>query len=200
MDSGDKQLSEDQSFLREIENETRSAITQLVNDAHLTPGIIVVVGCSSSEVSGHRIGSSPSTEIANVIYDTIAEVLAQNKIHLAAQCCEHLNRCIIIERAVVPDAEIVNVIPWQKGGGSFAARAYETMKHPVAVEKIKADAGLDIGDTFIGMHLKDVVVSVRLQVKNIGFAHVTAARTRPKTIGGDRAIYDEDLARGYKRD
>ncbi|MDI9461986.1 MAG: TIGR01440 family protein [Saccharofermentanales bacterium] len=191
---------EDADFLAQIKQEALSAVNEFIAKAYLQPGMIVVVGCSSSEVGGHHIGSYPSAEIAEVIYDTVNGVLQENGMHIAAQCCEHINRCIIIEREVVPGKEIVNVVPWAKGGGSFAARAYETMRHPVAVEKIQADAGIDIGDTFIGMHLKDVVVSVRLQVKSIGFAHLTAARTRPKFIGGGRSKYDEGLARGYKRD
>lgn len=191
---------EDKDFLAQIKQETLSAVTEFIAKANLQPGMIVVVGCSSSEVGGHHIGSYPSKEIAEVIYDTVNGLLQENGMHIAAQCCEHINRCVIIEREVVPDKEIVNVVPWSKGGGSFATRAYETMRHPVAIEKIQADAGIDIGDTFIGMHLKDVVVSVRLQVKSIGFAHLTAARTRPRFIGGGRAKYDEGLARGYKRD
>jgi uncharacterized protein (TIGR01440 family) len=193
-------LSKDQDFLKQIAEESRSAVTELIETANLKPGAIVVIGCSSSEVAGHRIGSYPSTEIAGAIYDAIAEVLESKDMYLAAQCCEHLNRCIIIEREAVPHAEIVNVVPWKKSGGSFASRAYEVMRHPVAVESIKADAGLDIGDTFIGMHLKSVVVCVRTKICNIGNAHVTAARTRPKFVGGERARYDDDLSWGITKD
>ncbi len=190
----------DRDFLKQIAEETGSAITELVETANLKPGAIVVIGCSSSEIAGHRIGSYSSTQIGNVVYDTIAEVLDNKGIFMAAQCCEHLNRCVIIEQKAVPGAEIVNIVPWKKSGGSFASRAYEMMRHPVAVEKIQADAGLDIGDTFIGMHLKNVVVCVRTKICSIGNAHVTAARTRPKFVGGERARYDHDLSWGITKE
>ncbi|NLB10518.1 MAG: TIGR01440 family protein [Clostridiaceae bacterium] len=190
----------DRDFLKQIAEETESAITELVETANLKPGAIVVIGCSSSEIAGHRIGSYSSTQIGNVIYDTIAEVLDNKGIFMAAQCCEHLNRCVIIEQKAVLGAEIVNIVPWKKSGGSFASRAYEMMHHPVAVEKIQADAGLDIGDTFIGMHLKSVVVCVRTKICSIGNAHVTAARTRPKFVGGERARYDHDLSWGITKE
>jgi len=152
-----------------------------------------VVGCSSSEVIGSRIGSNSSPEVAGVIFSALMEVLAPAGIWLAAQCCEHLNRAIIIERSAVPGADIVNVVPQPKAGGSFATAAYRGFVHPVAVESIRADAGLDIGGTLIGMHLKPVAVPVRLPVKQVGEALLLAARTRPKCIGGVRAVYDEAL-------
>ena len=120
-------------------------------------------------------------------------MLNEKGIYLAAQCCEHLNRAIIIEKEAVPFAEYVNVVPVPKAGGSFATQAYAHFNSPVAVEEIKADAGIDIGSTLIGMHLKKVAVPVRLEVKTIGEAPVTAARTRPKFIGGSRANYDDNL-------
>ena len=191
---------QDQDFLKEIAGQASSAVTELIETANLKPGATVVIGCSSSEVAGHRIGSYPSTEIARVLYDAIADVLENKGMYLAAQCCEHLNRCIIIEQEAVPNAEIVNVVPWKKSGGSFASRAYEMMRHPVAVERIQADAGLDIGDTFIGMHLKSVVVCVRTKINTVGNAHTTAARTRPKFVGGERARYDHDLSWGITKE
>ena len=121
------------------------------------------------------------------------EVTQEKGVYLAAQCCEHLNRAIIIERQAVPFTETVNVIPQPKAGGSFATQAYQHFKDPVAVEEIKADAGLDFGSTFIGMHLKKVAVPLRLENKIIGEAIVVAARTRPKFIGGARAVYDDKL-------
>lgn len=118
-------------------------------------------------------------------------------VHIAAQCCEHLNRALIVEHEAVPGGEIVNVLPQPKAGSSFATAAYEAFRHPVALEEIRADAGLDIGGTLIGMHLKKVAVPVRLKQNRIGQAIVLAARTRPKFIGGERAIYDESLKEGY---
>lgn len=131
------------------------------------------------------------------MYVGIMSVLAPKGIYVAAQCCEHLNRAIIIERAALPSGtEIVNVVPQPHAGGSFAMQVYKNAEFPVAVEEIRADAGIDIGDTLIGMHLKKVAVPVRLAQKKIGEAHITAARTRPKFIGGSRAVYDDILSGG----
>ena len=182
-----------EAFAKQIETEARQAMTELVAAAKLKKGDVLVVGCSSSEMVGGHIGKDSSLEAARALYAGAAPVLAEKGIWLAAQCCEHLNRAIIIEQAAVPDAELVNVVPQPKAGGSFATTAYQTFEHPVALEEIKADAGIDIGDTFIGMHLKRVAVPVRLTNHEIGEAHITAARVRPKFIGGERAHYDAEL-------
>ena len=176
----------------EIANACRQAIEELVEIANLKKGDTVVIGCSTSEVLGDKLGTNSSPDTAKILFSSIYGVLKEKGIYLAAQCCEHLNRAIITERAAVPFAEIVNVVPQPKAGGSFATEAYKNFTDPVAVEEIKADAGLDIGQTLIGMHLKKVAVPVRLSVKTIGEAPVTAARTRPKFIGGVRAHYDEN--------
>ncbi|MEE1318444.1 MAG: TIGR01440 family protein, partial [Ruminococcus sp.] len=144
-------------------------------------------------VLGSKIGTNSSPDAAKILFESIYNVLNEKGIYLAAQCCEHLNRAIIIEKEAVPFAEYVNVVPVPKAGGSFATQAYAHFNTPVAVEEIKADAGIDIGSTLIGMHLKKVAVPVRLEVKTIGEAPVTAARTRPKFIGGSRANYDDNL-------
>ena len=176
-----------------IVEELTIAATELIEKAKLTEGSIVVVGCSTSEVVGEKIGSASVVELGELIYQTLANVFNDKGIYIAAQCCEHLNRAIIIEREAVPFAEIVNVVPQPKAGGSMATQAYQNMKDPVAVERIQADAGIDIGFTLIGMHLKNVAVPVRLENNHIGDATVLAARTRPKFIGGVRANYDEEL-------
>lgn len=173
--------------------QSRKAAEELIELAHLKAGDIAVIGCSTSEVLGSKLGTNSSPDTAKVLFESIYEVFAQNGIYLAAQCCEHLNRAIIVEREAVPFAERVNVVPQPKAGGSFATQAYAHFKNPIAVEEIKADAGIDIGATLIGMHLKKVAVPVRLSVKFIGEAPVTAARTRPKFIGGERAVYDKEL-------
>lgn len=185
--------------MSEISRQCAEAVTELCEAAGLKKGQILVVGCSSSEVLGRRIGTFSSEETAREIYDGIQSVLKPRGIYLAAQCCEHLNRAIIIEREAVPQAEICNVVPRPKAGGSFATAAYQGMEEPVALEEIRADAGLDIGSTLIGMHLKRVAVPVRLAVKMIGEAPVTAARTRPKFIGGCRAVYDDRLGVDRRR-
>lgn len=181
----------------EIKNQAKSACEELAEAAKLKEGSIMVVGCSSSEVMGMNIGKGSDINAAQAIYEGITEVLRPRGIYLAAQCCEHLNRAVIVEKkALLPSAEIVNVVPQPKAGGSFATTFYNNAECPVAVEEIKADAGMDIGDTFIGMQLKKVAVPVRISVKTIGEAHLTCARTRPKFIGGSRAIYDEKLSGG----
>lgn len=181
----------------EIKEQARAAAAELVNVAKLTEGDIMVVGCSSSEVVGLRIGKGSDINAAGAIYEGIQSVLQPKGIFLAAQCCEHLNRAVIIEKkALLPGTEIVNVVPHPHAGGSFATTLYKNAEHPVAVEEIKADAGMDIGRTLIGMQLKKVAVPVRLSVDKIGEAILICARTRPKFIGGSRAKYDDVLSGG----
>ena len=183
--------------LSTIEQQAHQAAAELLEAAKLHPGDIFVVGCSSSEILGGRIGHASSLEAAQAAFRGIFPLLQEQGIFLAAQCCEHLNRAVIVEKdALLPGTEIVNVVPQPKAGGSFATTMYHRAKCPVAVEEIKADAGMDIGDTLIGMQLKKVAVPVRLSIKNIGEAHLACARTRPKFIGGSRAIYDEKLSGG----
>lgn len=173
--------------------QAKAVIDELTEKAGLKAGSILVVGCSTSEVLGAKIGSSSSPEVARQIFTALHEYALEHGFFMAVQCCEHLNRAVIVERAAVPNAEIVNVLPQPKAGGSLAAQAYAGFSDPVAVEEIKADAGIDIGLTLIGMHLKKVAVPVRLENNHIGEALVVAARTRPKFIGGVRAVYDENL-------
>ena len=181
-------------MLTEITSQAYEVTKELIATARLVRGQILVVGCSSSEVCGDRIGSNSNLDVAKAVFSGVYRAANEAGVYLAAQCCEHLNRAIIIEREAVPQADIVNVVPQPKAGGSFATTAYQTFSHPVALEEIRADAGLDIGDTFIGMHLKKVAVPVRLVHHEIGEAHITAARVRPKFIGGERAHYDMTLA------
>ncbi len=181
----------------QIRDEAAKAVTELLEQAHLSAGDILIVGCSSSEIKGARIGKGSDIDAAKAVYDGIMPILKERGIFLAAQCCEHLNRAVIVEKAaLLPGTEIVNVVPQLHAGGSFSVTVYNNAEHPVAVEEIKADAGMDIGDTLIGMHLKKVAVPVRIQQKQIGEAHLTCARTRPKFIGGSRAVYDDVLAGG----
>ena len=180
-------------MLDELRQQAAQAAVLLCEKAKLRAGQIVVVGCSTSEICGSRIGSDSRPEVASAVFGAIHQELRARGIYLAAQCCEHLNRAIIIERAAVPGADIVNVGPQPKAGGSFATAAYHAFSDPVAVESIRADAGLDIGGTLIGMHLKQVAVPLRLGMDHIGSAILLAARTRPKFIGGVRAVYDETM-------
>lgn len=178
-----------------IYRESFAAAAEIITVGRLEPGDLLVVGCSTSEVCGAKIGSESRPEVAMQVYSGIADACREAGIFLAAQCCEHLNRALILEKeaAKLRGYEIVNVVPVPKAGGSFATLAYQNMHHPVAAEHIRADAGLDIGDTLIGMHLKDVAVPVRLSIGQIGEAHLVAARTRAKYIGGQRAQYDGEL-------
>lgn len=179
-------------MLEEIKEQTREIVTELLETARMEPEQILVVGCSSSEIASYRIGSHSSEEIGQAVFDVIYEETSARGIYLAAQCCEHLNRALILESAAAKlyGYEPVNVVPQLKAGGSFATAAYKGFEHPVAVEHIRAHAGIDIGDTFIGMHLRSVAVPVRTARQEIGGAHVTCARTRLKFIGGSRACYD----------
>ena len=184
-------------LLAQVKEEAAEAAKQLAEAAKLHRGQIVVVGCSTSEVVGHAVGSWSTPEVGKAIFDGLNSVFAPMGVYIAAQCCEHLNRALIVDYDAVVGAEIVNVMPQPKAGSSFATAAYESFLHPVAVEEIRADAGLDIGGTLIGMHLKKVAVPVRLTQNHIGSAIVLAARVRPKFIGGDRAMYDDSLKDGY---
>ena len=181
--------------LETIKEQARQAMTELVAAAKLRPGDIVVVGCSSSEVGGEKIGTASSVETAEALFDGLYPVLQEKGLYLAAQCCEHLNRAIILEREAAERERIpiVNVVPQPKAGGSFATAAYRNFKDPVAVEHIRAQAGLDIGGTLIGMHMAEVAVPVRLSLKRIGEANLLCARVRQKFIEGERAHYNPDL-------
>ena len=178
--------------LADIEAQARQAAEELLAAAHLKAGDIFVVGCSSSEIVGGRIGHSSTLEAAQAAFRGIYPLLQERGVYLAAQCCEHLNRALIIERACAEQYgyEIASVHPQPKAGGSFATTAFDSFADPVAVEHIKAHAGMDIGGTLIGMHLRDVAVPVRLSLDHIGQALLLCARTRPKFIGGSRAVYD----------
>lgn len=177
----------------DIKTQAQTATNEIIEKAKLKKGDILVVGCSTSEIVGSKIGTNSDPDVAKTVFDAVYSIAKKKGIFLAVQCCEHLNRAIVIEKDAVPFCEPVNVVPQKKAGGSLATVAYASFKNPVVLEEIKADAGLDVGDTFIGMHLKKVAVPVRLSVSSIGEAHLTAARVRPKFIGGIRAIYNEEL-------
>lgn len=175
----------------DISINARETLKELLAIAKLKPKEIVIIGCSTSEIIGKRIGSASNLEVANELIDSILPIIKESDLFLAAQCCEHLNRALVVEEACAKmyGFEIVSVVPHPKAGGSFAAVTMERFEHPAVVETITAHAGMDIGDTFIGMHLKKVAVPVRVAIKSIGEAHLTLARTRPKLIGGERAKY-----------
>lgn len=181
--------------MQNIKNDVKEVLDELLAVSKLEKGDILVVGCSSSEVAGQKIGTYSSEEIGKAIFETLNTILYERGIYLACQCCEHLNRALIIEKKLAKELRlpIVNVVPKIKAGGSFATAAFAGFEDAVAVESIQANAGIDIGDTIIGMHLMPVAVPVRTNKKTIGEAHVVCARTRAKFIGGSRASYNEDM-------
>lgn len=180
-----------------IRRQAYQAAAEVCDGAKLKKGDLFVVGCSTSEVLGEKIGSHSSMDAAGALFAGINQALQERKIYLAAQCCEHLGRALILEReaCTLYGLEEVNVIPQPKAGGSFATTAYKNFDDPVAVETIcqKANAGIDIGGTLIGMHIRPVVVPLRISMKKIGEASIICARRRPKFVGGSRAVYNEDL-------
>ncbi|WP_273129504.1 TIGR01440 family protein [Metabacillus sp. HB246100] len=168
----------------------QTLLAEFQEQANLSKDDLLVIGCSTSEVIGERIGTSGTDEVAEMIFKELSHLKEETGIQLAFQCCEHLNRALVMEKKAAHFYEKVTVIPVRKAGGAMATYAFQHMEEPVVVEHIKADAGIDIGDTFIGMHLKHVAVPLRSKIKSIGEAHVTMAKTRPKLIGGARAIYE----------
>lgn len=181
--------------MKSVYEQAKQATEELVAAAKLKAGDLFVVGCSSSEITGSKIGTDSKPETADEVFRGVYEVLKAKGIYLAAQCCEHLNRALVVEGdyAEKHGIETVNAVPQPKAGGSFATAAYKGFDRPVLVETVQASAGLDIGGTLIGMHLKKVAVPVRLSLDHIGNAILLAARTRPKFVGGSRAVYDENL-------
>ncbi len=178
-----------------IKNSSKLLFEELFEKANIKDGMVLVIGCSTSEIIGDTIGTHSSMDVAKALYDGIFDAIGDKDIYIAAQCCEHLNRALVIERELAQrlNLEVVNAVPQPKAGGSSATTAYSLLKDPVVVEHIKADLGVDIGSTLIGMHLKETAVPLRLENKKIGHAHVVCARVRPKFIGGERTVYNEEL-------
>ena len=176
-----------------IQNEVKSAICELIKESGIKSGEILIMGCSTSEIAGNKIGKGSVFELGDEVIDGALSAIGDSGIYLAVGCCEHLNRAVVIEReaALKYGFEIVSVIPQPKAGGSAGTSAYKKFKDPVMVEFVKAHAGIDIGDTFIGMHLRHVAVPLRLSVNTVGQAHTTFAKTRPKFVGGSRAVYEQ---------
>ena len=176
--------------------DAKRVVKEFLEQAKLKSGNLVVIGCSTSEIAAHEIGSYSGVELGEAVFKAIYEEFKKADIQIATQCCEHLNRALIMERTTAEKYgyEEVNVVPMPKAGGSFSTAAWKCMSDPVAVERIQAHAGIDIGDTLIGMHLRPVAVPFRIEHPVIGSAHIVCARTRPKCIGGERACYNEALS------
>ena len=180
--------------MKEIYEQAKNAVLEVIEASKIKSGELFVIGCSSSEISGGVIGHNSNPEAAAVVFDAVYSELKQRGIYLAAQCCEHLNRALVIEKEAAEKFSYpeVNAVPQPKAGGSFATAAYKTFSNPVCVENVSAKAGMDIGETLIGMHIAPVCVPVRIKTKKIGEANVICARSRLKYIGGSRAVYLED--------
>lgn len=169
-------------------------LSEISEQATFERGEFFVVGCSTSEVAGERIGTAGAFEIGESLYGPLKAFADQHGLYLAFQGCEHINRALTIERQAAKAHQLapVAVIPTVNAGGSMSAFAYTKMEDPIVVEEIQAQGGIDIGQTLIGMHLKKVAVPLRTSVDKIGEAVVTIAKTRPKLIGGARAVYEID--------
>lgn len=177
-----------------VRRDAEEVVEEWLTSGNLKKGAVFVIGCSTSEVAGERIGTSGSEELAAVLYESFVPLVKKAGVQLAFQCCEHLNRALVVEEEMLHQNKHltqVTAIPVPKAGGSMASYAFKQMVNPVLVEHIKADAGLDVGETMIGIHLKHVAVPLRLKQRSIGMARVNAAKTRPKLIGGQRASYPE---------
>lgn len=177
--------------MNKVQDDLREALVELISIARPQPGQILVVGCSTSEVLGEHIGKGGSIETAEVIYSVLESISAEYGLHLAVQCCEHLNRALVVSRECMERYGLseVSVVPHEKAGGALGTVAFRRMQG-VMVESVAAHLGIDIGDTLIGMQLRPVAVPVRLARQRIGQANLVAARTRPKLIGGARARYE----------
>lgn len=197
------QQNDDQAESRSGHDEIGRALRDLLEDlqqvAQLGPSHLLVVGASSSEVIGKRIGTATSMAVGRQLVEVILSFAAQNGCQVAFQCCEHLNRSLVVERAYAEAHQLaeVSAVPVPGAGGAVASAAYFAMARPCLVAAIQADAGIDIGDTLIGMHLRPVAVPIRGRTRQIGAAHVTMAKSRPPLIGGVRAMYDLDAAREF---
>ncbi|WP_209020092.1 TIGR01440 family protein [Jeotgalibacillus proteolyticus] len=175
-----------------LQQQLKSILHEYQEQANLKPGQLFVIGCSTSEVAGKKIGTSGTDDVASLLYEGFKEFADEYDLRLAFQGCEHINRALVMERqsAEALGYDEVAVVPVRKAGGAMASFAYRSMNDPFMVEQVRAHGGIDIGDTFIGMHLKQVAVPVRVSVRSLGEAHITLARTRPKLVGGSRAVYE----------
>lgn len=182
-------------FLKQIYDAVTENLRMLIKFGNIRPGQLLVIGASTSEIIGQKIGTHGSIEVAEPIFKATQQIAIEYEIYTAFQCCEHLNRALVVTRDCLiayPLLEEVTVVPSEKAGGSMATYAYYQMEYPIIIERIQAHAGIDIGDTLIGMHLRHVAVPFRPLFKDIGDAHVTMAYTRPKLIGGARALYSKN--------
>ena len=182
-------------MLEKISSDIKAVLDEFLPLAKLKEGSVLVLGFSTSEAGGGLIGQHSSLEVADAVYSVLYTELKNKGIYLAAQCCEHLNRALVVEAELARklNLEVVNAVPQLHAGGASAVTAYSTFENPVVVEHIRADAGIDIGGTLIGMHLKEVAVPVHTSQKTVGSATVLCARVRPKFLGGERAVYNNDL-------
>jgi uncharacterized protein (TIGR01440 family) len=180
-----------------LTEQVSTIVEELIQAGKLQPGQLIVIGASTSEVIGEHIGKHGSIDVAEALFAGINTTRKKHGLAIAFQCCEHLNRALVVEREWLdkhPQFVEVSAIPVPKAGGSMAAYAFRHLDQPVLIESVQAHAAIDIGDTLIGMHLKSVAVPFRPSVRTLGSAHITTAYTRPKLVGGERAVYKADIA------
>lgn len=180
-------------LLQKVQQDVDAVVSEWGKLEEVKKADIFVVGCSTSEVAGEHIGTSGSEEIAAILFNAFERLKEEKQVDIVYQCCEHVNRALVMEKETQERLGLdeVSVVPVRNAGGAMAAYAYKHFNHAVVVEEVRAHAGIDIGDTMIGMHLRQVAVPVRFQQKSIGNAHITLAVTRPKLIGGARAQYNK---------
>ncbi|WP_404330461.1 TIGR01440 family protein [Mesobacillus maritimus] len=181
-------------MINQWEVEFNRVLSEFKDQVKLSAAQVLVIGCSTSEIIGEKIGTAGSEEVAAFVFRQLKQLQVDTGVQLAFQCCEHLNRALVVERTTAEKRQLeeVTVIPVRTAGGAMATYAYGNLSDPVVVEFIKAEAGIDIGSTLIGMHLKPVAVPLRVSQKTVGQAYVTLATTRPKLIGGNRAVYEKN--------
>lgn len=182
----------DEALLEEIRLTLRQAVDALAEAGHIQPGGLIVLGCSTSEVAGARIGKGSVPELGKVIARAMLEACQAHGLEAAFQCCEHLNRAVVMEQRVLKELRLTQVraIPQPKAGGSVPAAAWKLLDQPALAMAVQADAAIDIGDTLVGMHIRPVAVPLRLDVNHVGHANLVMAYSRLPYIGGSRAVYE----------
>ena len=177
-----------------IARQAHDAMEELLERAKLPKGALVVVGCASSEIMGSNIGKGSTPDAAEAVYSTVAPLLSERGLYLAAQCCEHLNRCVVMEKETLRDygCTQVKAIPQPKAGGSVPAAAWKMLREPALALAVQADAAIDVGDTLVGMHIRPVAVPLRGAYRRLGEANLVQAYSRLPYIGGARAVYEEN--------
>ena len=185
-------MNEQNELKQEIFAALTAAVDALVEAGGIQPGGMIVLGCSTSEVAGARIGKGSVPELGDVIAEAMLTACGKHGLYAAFQCCEHLNRAIVMEQAALMARGLMQVkaIPQPKAGGSVPAAAWKRLTAPVLTPFVQADAAIDVGDTLVGMHIRPVAVPLRIDTDKVGHANLVMAYSRLPYIGGSRAVYE----------